>query len=86
MTTEDSIAEEPPRRQREAEFVLTQDDDCHWYVIPADKIEEAGSYFAAVTKYWEQGNGTGKEPKRPKWLQEVGGSPSLVRFKEFRIT
>lgn len=28
-------------------FCLTQDDDCHWYVIPSDKIDEWNNWIGS---------------------------------------
>jgi hypothetical protein len=70
-------------------FVLIQDDDCHWYVCPADNEAEAHSYFEAVSRYWEDGplaTDAGTEPTHPEWLVRVGGSPSLVRFHSYTIS
>lgn len=67
------------------EFVLIQDDDSHWYVAPADKEKQALTFFAKTTAYWANGHQLGKPPVVPKWLENVGGSPSLVRFQKYRI-
>jgi hypothetical protein len=60
------------------EFILSQDEDCHWYVIPADR-EEDWSIFRDLDpddeKSWDV----------PAWAKPVGGSPSLVKFSNFRI-
>lgn len=67
------------------EFILIQDDDSHWYVIPADKLQEAMDYFSETAEFWEPGNSKGMPPSAPKWLEQVGGSPSLVKFRKYRI-
>jgi len=58
------------------EHILIQDNDCHWYVIPDDKRQE---WFA-----WCESENYGYEDL-PSWANEVGGSPCLVKFKEWRI-
>ncbi|MBE9572592.1 MAG: hypothetical protein IMF11_18355 [Proteobacteria bacterium] len=61
-----------------AEYILVQDDDCHWYIIPHLKIAEWEKWFSDPfddNEHWEL----------PKWAKAVGGSPSLVLFKEFRV-
>lgn len=67
-------------------FVLIQDEDCHWYVIPADKQEAASKYFEAVGRYWQPDKPKGARlPKEPEWLVAVGGAPSLVEFTGWTI-
>lgn len=66
------------------EYILLQDDDCHWYVCPADKEHEVNRYFEAVSKFWDDPEGK-EEPKEPEDLIRVGGSPSLVKFTGYRI-
>lgn len=70
----------------EPEYVLTSDDDGHWYVCPADREEEFHGILAAIGEYWEPGSDhEGEPPQIPNWVREVGGSPSLVRFRQWRI-
>lgn len=54
-------------------YCLLQDDDCHWYVCPVDKIIFAYEWF---DKVYDQ---------MPNWLIPVCGSPSNVHFKNFTI-
>ena len=56
------------------EFILAQDNDGHWYVIPDDKNEE---FYRWVD---DEGNWD-----IPEYAKEVGGAPSLVKFTGFRI-
>ncbi len=58
------------------EYILTSDDDGHWYVIPADKLREFGE---AVSAFDDTGD-------IPDWADPVGGSPCRVKFKGYRIT
>lgn len=74
--------------QDTTEYVLIQDDDCHWYVCPADKERKAEAFFEASHAYWEPGSNRlhqGKVPVQPDWLLEIGGSPTLVKFTGYRI-
>jgi len=66
-------------------FVMVQDNDCHWYVVPASKQQEAARYFDAVDRYWADVDAPGDPPPEPPWLDRVGGSPSLVKSHEYRI-
>lgn len=60
------------------EYILIQDDDCHWYVIPEDKQEDFN--------YWLELPEDDKNCwVKPDYAERVGGSPSLVKFKEYRI-
>jgi hypothetical protein len=55
-------------------YILCQDDDGHWYVIPSDKEDE---FYDWVDK---------EDPKVSlNYAEEVGGSPSLVTFTEYEI-
>lgn len=59
-------------------FVLTRDNDSHWYVIPADKQSE-----------WDDWCSIPSDDERswtpPAFAKATGGSPSLVRFSDFYI-
>ncbi len=55
------------------EYVLLSDDDDHWYVVEA-KDEE--SFFAQV-------NDPLGDPE--SIFDRVGGAPSLVKFRQYRI-
>lgn len=67
------------------QFVLIQDEDCHWYVCPADKEEEASEYFEEVSQYWDTPRKSGDPPVMPDYLDRVGGAPSLVKFTGYTI-
>ena len=34
------------------QYMLTTDEDCHWYVIPADKKDEWAVFCEESSKYW----------------------------------
>lgn len=70
------------------EYILTQDDCGRYYVIPADKEKEWSDYLNAVMAYWDQefiDDENGVQPIEPVWVDPVGGSPSRVKFKSYRI-
>jgi intein-encoded DNA endonuclease-like protein len=54
------------------EYVLIRDDDAHWYVIPDGKQK---AFYKWVDDL---------EMDVPEWIFEVGGSPQLIKFKEWR--
>lgn len=58
----------------DAYYVMVQDDDGHWYVIPADRINDFRAWVA-----------TCGDEEQPIWVASVGGSPSLVLFRQFDI-
>lgn len=58
-----------------ARYVLNDDDDGHWYVIPADKKDEF--------EQWSCG-GYETEPQ-PEWAWQVGGHPNNVTFSQPEI-
>lgn len=60
-----------------ARFSLIQDDDCHWYLVPAEKREDAREYFQEVYEYWEHNTGQLK-PDKPEWLQRIDGPHRLT--------
>lgn len=70
------------------EYIITTDGDCHNFVIPADKKKEWDDYLDAVTAYWHQEfiEDDDLGPIQPSWADSVGGSPSLVRFQNYRIS
>ncbi len=53
--------------------VLVQDDDCHWYLIPANRRGR-----------WEIWVGSGNEVV-PEWATRVNGPPDLVEFDSYVI-
>jgi hypothetical protein len=55
------------------EYVLIRDDSAHWYVIPEGRQEE-------FYKWVDDEDGF----DIPEWIFEVGGSPQLIKFKEWR--
>ena len=60
------------------EYILIQDDDCHWYVIPADREKDFSKWCDSISNdadTWDT----------PKYAKEVGGSYTLVKFKQYRI-
>lgn len=71
------------------EYVLTTDDDGHWYVIPADKQGDWWKWVEYSTKFWDNqlylDNPDLEAPDVPDWADEVGGAPSLVTFREYTI-
>jgi hypothetical protein len=66
-------------------YELFQDNDGHWFVIPSGKCEETEKYFERLYKYMDEMPDDEDEPEEPEWLEEVGGSPSLVKFSNYVI-
>ncbi len=85
MGTYPADAKAPNTPQPQAEHVLVQDEDSHWYVCPADKESEANDYFEAVGNYWRDAKDDAAEPREPDWLYQIGGSPTRVKFTGYRI-
>lgn len=59
-------------------FSLIQDDDCRWYLVPAEKREEARKYFDAVAAFWNDDDAEGDEPAMPKYIQHIDGPHRLT--------
>jgi hypothetical protein len=60
------------------EHILTQDNDGHWYIIPSDREKDFNEWLSIDPddeRSWTP----------PEYSLEVGGSPTLVKFKAFRI-
>ena len=55
-------------------FMLTRDESCHWYIIPASKRE-------AWFQWWEED----EDANPPKWAISVNGAPERVTFTDPRI-
>ena len=55
-------------------YVLVQDNDCHWYVIPEDKQED-----------WEKLFRTADNEYVPDYAEAVGGAPNRVVFEKYQI-
>jgi hypothetical protein len=67
-------------------YILTTDDDSHWYVIPADKRDDWLSYVSKSTYYWEHVIPEGEEaPVQPDWAIALGRGPSSVKFYDYEI-
>lgn len=58
------------------EFVIVSDDDGHHYIIPADKLNDWDIWICSED--YELG-------QIPEWAVTIGGSPTLVKFKKYRI-
>lgn len=56
--------------------MLVEDDDGHWYVIPRSKLKE---FHTWLSREEAELGGT------PEYAKRVGGSPSLVSFRDFEI-
>lgn len=70
----------------EGYYRLIKDDDGHWYVIPAEKEDEVERYFQAVYNYWRPGSSYDTElPDEPDYLTPIGGRPSCIVFKEYKV-
>lgn len=60
------------------EYILVLDNNGHWYVIPDDKEEQFHDWTdidSEDERSWVV----------PDYAKSVGGSPSLVKFKNYRI-
>ncbi len=57
-------------------YELVCDNDGHWYVIPADKDSDWSNWLE--TEECALGD-------VPDYVEEVCGSPSLVKFKKYTI-
>lgn len=60
------------------EYIITGDDDGHHYVIPADKSVE---FEAWLDRIYQDSD----DCDMPVWCIEINGSPTKVKFKEWRI-
>lgn len=60
------------------EYILTRDNDAHWYVIPYEMEEEWGVFLELDPDDEDSWN-------VPEWAEQVGGSASLVKFSDYRI-
>lgn len=58
------------------EYFLDQDNDGHWYIIPLNKINEWNNWFNSE----DYDNGI-----VPDYVEEVGGCPSNVIFKNYKV-
>ena len=59
------------------EHILIQDNDGHWYVIPADRGKDFNQWL-------ELDPDDDKSWTKPEYADDVGGSPTLVKFKDYR--
>ena len=57
-------------------YILTPDNDCHWFVIPVDKKAEWFDFCESDNYGYED---------EPQWAKNVGGSPCLVEFENYTI-
>lgn len=58
-------------------YFLSQDHDCHWYVIPVQHKSEWFDFLDLDTDdptAWDV----------PEWADRVGGSPSLIIFNKYK--
>jgi hypothetical protein len=64
--------------ENEEGYTLHQDNDSHWYVIPADKVPEWEEFLELDPDDPESWDA-------PEWAEAVGGSPSLVIFNSYQV-
>lgn len=75
-TTSDLIVNVP--LAPDAGFTLVEDNDCHWYVIPASRLVD-------WSKWLELDSDDEASWDAPGYAVSAGGSPSLVRFSNYVI-
>lgn len=66
------------KKSKEQYFHLDRDNDSHWYVVPVDKAGD-----------WEDWLSLGDDDPRswdaPDWAYRIGGSPTLIHFKDWKV-
>lgn len=67
-------------------FMLTSDDDGHWYIIPADERRAFDKWVRDTGRYWEDPDAMEYPGDQPEWARAVGGSVSLVTFENPEIS
>lgn len=68
------------------EYCLVKDESGHWYIIPADKYNEALDYFELIEEYWFNPKKFNYiEPEEPNYLIQLDGGYNSVIFKEYRL-
>lgn len=71
------------------EYCIAKDFEQNLYVVPANMLEEARRYFAALGKYhsygWNRPDPNAVKPEPPCEILEITGDISTVCFKQFRI-
>jgi len=60
----------------DTEYIIVSDDDGHNYVIPADKLKEWNRWLNSQDC---------QDGIAPTWCESIGGSISLVKFKNYHI-
>jgi len=59
----------------EIRYILTEDNDGHYYVIPSDMHNTWWDLLESGNEFVED----------LEWVDRIGGAPSLVTFSEYRI-
>lgn len=59
-------------------FILIQDNDAHWYVVPEEMKSEWFNFI-------ELDPDDEVSLDVPEWAEAVGGSPSLITFYNYRV-
>lgn len=72
--------EQHERLEAAPRYCLVSDDDGHWYVVPAGKLEEWHTFIDAFYR-WNEHEGVDPEPRQPDWVRELGCSPELLTFE-----
>lgn len=70
-------------KKKDQEFTLTCDNDGHYYVVPVGKEEEFFDYVDAMEE--EDPDPQLAAPRLPEGVEVIGESPTLVKFKSYRI-
>ncbi len=66
------------RKPNQMRYFLSQDNDCHWYVIPADKRDEWNAWCEI-----DPDDDLAWDP--PSFAKPINGSPTLVTFSDPEI-
>ena len=57
-------------------YILIQDNDCHWYLIPYDKRDSFYEYLDLIDNF--NYDAEDPYPDEPDWLKRVDGPESII--------
>lgn len=57
-------------------YLLIEDNDCHWYLIPKNREGDFWDYLDMIENY--DYNSDDPYPQEPEWLKRVDGPQSIT--------
>lgn len=73
---------ELPALRRREKFCLISDGNCHWFLCPAERRDEAEEVMERISGYWSDNFDCDEPPPElPDYLETLDGGPGRITFE-----